>query len=1168
MLRPRSFTIALSLALAAGHGLTLSGTAQAQAAVMSPVSNHEGVLAPGHDHALDKVRHEYFLTEDRLDLWKLERAHDFLLEQRRLLESSAKLNKKTNLIFDHGYSQEEGEKEGRDATGKEAEAFAPILFAIEAVEDLRKNYAQYDEAKIRSKVETTLLWFAAGYTIYPKGLFTSLVERAKVLAENFFEFETDDSKALQASNLMAEGRFASQEDLERLRAQGIDLSTLDPPSSAIWTNNAVEQYDVEAEVYFGRRMFPPRSEALPTFHYQRMGNGQVKFKTYWLDPSERTRTGKPKKKNVTLRVGWESYTASVVNHFARAIGYPANPTTFRHRVKLVLGDTSFEEFLSQYNHIHSNEMGSPVTHIERIRGENAVIIKNATLEAYPDDEDYRRIGPFRMGDNGLRNRREYRAMLLYNSLISLQDQFEYQSRVDAYRDPVSGEWRPLFFISDTSSALGLPAMLGNKGTVNEFTWTFTRKSDDLVRLFWLSVFDSRTWKDTTYSDVKWLARRLARLKTAQIDAILNTSGFPEPARVLYAEKFKSRINRIIQDFDLQREGFAFHPVRSPEELVAAYPEFIDSKGYLKEGAQEIPGNTQPILGNRFTPYQAVIVMGINTLQNQFLKLFDPRKLPGDGVASFVIGPMRSTTGVLFDASRDVSVNHENGPGQKRYLLKDKVAISIPVGLMHDRLTTPVALYYTYSFEYSHSVTKMTEVGTSRFFDLVNPFSIEQIRRRLALGEQLRVTHSMGASIGYAKVKAFDELQVEAALLGLSHTQVKTAFFSRTSEDILEVTANSSRSFVHRNGLDVRAIIRLGGMLSSQSSDSSYRLYRLDLLNSTDEGRESLEEAFEKALVYNDFALLDVVSPARFVDEESFRRSMSLSFFFWTVGASNSVSELNVNGTPVFLASESESIDRAFDRLWTEKIDPKAAKGALNLVGQAWNEGETLDVSFEGKASADLTRFETAELNISVAKVDNYCTRKEYEKEFKPFFNSRSGSRSYADFEMPRGLDQYLELEGVMRWQLSQRAVADVLAAATDWNNLGFIDFDPWADNRPIIDPREELSTKAARALQPVDASLSPEKRRKALREKARDILFVVKKMIGAKGERLPTLRKFTADDRIWVLTSFAGMLDVSHPSYRTTKSQLYYAPEIGKFQGHSFLSDFRRKNLMKPIFEN
>ena len=327
--------------------------------------NREGHLSPGHDQALNTIREKYFYSSTgALDISKVKSLRDFLVEQRRLLEHSAKLNRKTNLILVHGLGNEKGEKEGLQALDEEAETLAPVNFAIEGIDALISSYSQLSKVEIEQRVETILLWYGSVYTIYPVGIFTSAVERIKNLRENFFDYPIDDSKATQASNLLlpsqkpsgtapvAEQRFATDADLRNLRSKGFDISQLDPPSSAFWSNNPVEEYDAEAETYFDRKLFPPRSVDLPEVEYERMGNGQVKFKTKWIDRTDLTKKGKPKEKSLTLRVGWEAYTATVVNHLARALGYPAIPTTFRRRVKMNLGETTFEEFMSQYKSVH------------------------------------------------------------------------------------------------------------------------------------------------------------------------------------------------------------------------------------------------------------------------------------------------------------------------------------------------------------------------------------------------------------------------------------------------------------------------------------------------------------------------------------------------------------------------------------------------------------------------------------------------------------------------------------------------------------------------------------------------------------------------------------------------------------------------------------------------
>ena len=78
-------------------------------------------------------------------------------------------------------------------------------------------------------------------------------------------------------------------------------------------------------------------------------------------------------------------------------------------------------------------------------------------------------------------------MMMYNALISLADQYEYQSRADAFYDPQTKLWQPLFLIADTGWSLGLPS-IGNVGNVNEFTPWFTKRWNDHIFIFWLSLF--------------------------------------------------------------------------------------------------------------------------------------------------------------------------------------------------------------------------------------------------------------------------------------------------------------------------------------------------------------------------------------------------------------------------------------------------------------------------------------------------------------------------------------------------------------------------------------------------------------------------------------------------------------------------------------------------------
>jgi hypothetical protein len=1154
----KSFSLSLLLVVL----IPFSSLAQTQR------SSAEGILESRHDQSLESVRAKYFYTNDQIDPRKLNQLLEFLEQQKHLLSESARLSLKTQLIQRHKYEDQEAQERSLKALDEKAESLAAVNFAIDYTKDLIAHWSTNTSNRNTELVERVLLFFAATYTIYPENIFSGAIERAKNLAENFFEFRENDPEAIPASNLQREAQFLSPAELKKLQDEGSDLSKFDPPSSAFWQNNQVESYDPTSEEFLSLKMFPPKGLHEPEFFYERMGTGTIKFKTYWLDHSDLNKKGNPKKKKVTLRAGWESYTAGVVNHLARVVGYPAIPSVFRAKVKLNLGETSFEEFLADFMAMHGAEMGGPMTHIERIKGENAIYIKNVTLEAYPEDEDYRRIGPFRMGDNGFRNRREYRAMVLYNALIGLQDQFEHQSRVDAYRDPLTKEWMPLFFISDTSSALGLPTW-GIRGAVNEYLPQFTGRKGDLVRIFWISILNSRTWKDTTYDDVKWMARRMARVSSQQIDQILATSGFPTPVKALYANKIKARFNHLIKDFNLDREGFKFHQVLSNEELAQKFPEMINNLGLLKEGAQEIENNTLPILGHRYTPYQAAVVVALNTFQNKLMSMVSDRINDVIEPISFDLGNTKGWGDIIYSAKRNVSVNGELGPGQKRYLLKDQMTVSIPIGLMHDKLTTPLAIYASYSFEYTHSVSKMTETFSSRFFGAMNPFSISSIRRTLAEGERLLLTHNIGFSAGLVKVKSHDDLKIEAALLGLQWAQVKQVYYSKPGHDLLEVAISSNKSISTTNGIDIRLITKLAAMGQASQSSSNYKLFRIDLLNSNQAQRLELEEAFKAALVDNNFSELNAISKPKTIDEYQWTTRYNWAFVLWTSQRENQYSELVLDGQDHLLYSYTRFRDRAFSRIFGLSDDintPQAVKSIGSNFADKFKESYSSEMFIEAQPNADWTEYSYLDAKININHFDGYVTRREFENDVKSYFGKLSGESNYIGFRMPEGINQYLQVYAKMHWQLGSRAVMQLMKAATQEQN--------WEHAKRIgnfvgnsFTTASSLMNEAREVLKPINAKLPLKQKKTLFKAKTKLMLSVLKSFIGLRAQNINQLRKHIKNEDLWVITSISPILDNSHPAFRSEKGEIFYAPEIGKFQGHSPIENFYRRQLPRPIIE-
>lgn len=98
-------------------------------------SNSEGAVSSQHLQDLNKYRQKYFYGADgKIDIAKLNNLKLFLTQQKDQLLSSAKMNKKVNLIVDHGYDNDSADEKGLEAQNESAEALAPFIFAIEHVD--------------------------------------------------------------------------------------------------------------------------------------------------------------------------------------------------------------------------------------------------------------------------------------------------------------------------------------------------------------------------------------------------------------------------------------------------------------------------------------------------------------------------------------------------------------------------------------------------------------------------------------------------------------------------------------------------------------------------------------------------------------------------------------------------------------------------------------------------------------------------------------------------------------------------------------------------------------------------------------------------------------------------------------------------------------------------
>jgi hypothetical protein len=185
-------------------------------------------------------------------------------------------------------------------------------------------------------------------------------------------------------------------------------------------------------------------------------------------------------------------------------------------------------------------------------GIEALVWKPGTVAH--ESEDVRQIGAWDYDQLDHADRREVRAVFV---LAAWLDQFNMRwenTRVAYVKRGSAWELQHLF--SDVGSGLGLARTLirSRNSDVEAMLWEVTERKGNRVRFSGFAVnVDNKAFERLTWSDARWMLRRLATLSEAQIlDGLLATGMSAAEVR-LALEKLVSKRKRMVLDFDLAAE---------------------------------------------------------------------------------------------------------------------------------------------------------------------------------------------------------------------------------------------------------------------------------------------------------------------------------------------------------------------------------------------------------------------------------------------------------------------------------------------------------------------------------------------------------------------------------------------------------------------------------------
>jgi hypothetical protein len=211
----------------------------------------------------------------------------------------------------------------------------------------------------------------------------------------------------------------------------------------------------------------------------------------------------------------------------------------------------------------------------------------------------------------------------------------------------------------------------------------------------LEAESARHFQTTTWSDVRWLLRRLGRLQRAEWVQVVREAGYPGEVAEVVLEKLLARRNELVRAFGLERDSGTLE-ARPPKTLSRARLE-----GYLQKfsyGQAESPLSSRELgglfriqaLGSALDYVVAALNSQISSvdasmLQRQRMDFRMQRTFeylithPG----SVYVEPVESWSGVVGDlgltASR--SIGFTGGiPGQSAAQLVDRFGVGASIGL--------------------------------------------------------------------------------------------------------------------------------------------------------------------------------------------------------------------------------------------------------------------------------------------------------------------------------------------------------------------------------------------------------------------------------------------------------------------------------------------------------
>ncbi|MFN8370896.1 MAG: hypothetical protein U0T83_09775 [Bacteriovoracaceae bacterium] len=421
-------------------------------------------------------------------------------------------------------------------------------------------------------------------------------ENILVRTFNPYKFNRDTSKDLEANNLtpgedlapvvsqclqteVDKNHLLTQTEIEKIKDCDIDVSKFNPGKSPLWHKISDEERKRIVNPDYSKY---PTSDTKLTFTKMRLsGLGSPKFNAKYIDQFGDERT-------VKIKVGREVHSDIASSNISKFLGFNQDSMKYAGKVRLYLGKRSYEffrsAFVGKYGHA---DFSSYITGKGRSNGEDWVEFIDATFELSPDEE--LRISSLDPEAWDFQNRREYRASLLYYSFVNMLDTKDFNFKVilqESVNEEGQTNYVVLHRLQDTGFSLGggnyfkhimdATRNIGRKYNIDQFHEDMMDSDKESVGIYWNDFFNkTRRFQTTTFNDVKWMARQIAKMSREEILWAFTDSGMPASVADLYKQKIIARRNEIVKAFKLEDEFEIYDIPKMSHYNPPQFPEIKD-----------------------------------------------------------------------------------------------------------------------------------------------------------------------------------------------------------------------------------------------------------------------------------------------------------------------------------------------------------------------------------------------------------------------------------------------------------------------------------------------------------------------------------------------------------------------------------------------------------------